>query len=115
MRGGINYRHCVDMNKKQKKRGATSSSTVTTLSRCPNCKCEDMRMVVGQRAVCHPCSSVLRRVYQFCWVCQREWPSSGGDSCTLPGCATRAALLSPELIGKLDLSQKQCNGTGHWS
>ncbi|KAG7484852.1 hypothetical protein MATL_G00053700 [Megalops atlanticus] len=71
------------------------------MTRCPRCQQERRKKVGDQRTVCKSCSKALRRVYQFCSACQREWPqaeASGGDSCSLPGCGIRAALLSSNVI-----------------
>ncbi|XP_062392361.1 uncharacterized protein DDB_G0292642-like [Sardina pilchardus] len=69
---------------------------------CPGCLQPDGRVVDGHRTVCPHCSTSRRRVYQFCWACRREWPTTGsqlqGHACTLPNCALRAALLSEERI-----------------
>lgn len=64
----------------------------------------------GQRAVCKSCSEATRRVFQFCSACQREWPRDASitNSCALPNCALRAALLSPQLIDDLRSSAKGC-------
>ncbi|CAB1352607.1 unnamed protein product [Coregonus sp. 'balchen'] len=83
-----------------------AQSVPPTTLKCPGCHQAGARKVKGQCAVCQHCSMALRRVYQFCWACGREWPQSGGApggqgghfSCPLPGCALRAALLSPEVI-----------------
>lgn len=69
--------------------------------KCPGCQgFDDIRKLDGQRAVCKSCSKVKRCVFQFCWACQREWPrdASTTNSCMLPDCALRAALLSVKLI-----------------
>lgn len=84
--------------------------------KCPCCHQAGARKVKGQRAVCQRCSEALHRVYQFCWACGREWPQSGGtlegqgshSFCPLPGCALRAALLSPEVIADPYSSAKGC-------
>ncbi|KAL2094906.1 hypothetical protein ACEWY4_009625 [Coilia grayii] len=69
---------------------------------CPRCLQRDCHVVDGHRSVCGLCSKSLRRVYQFCWACRREWPRAGsqclGSACPLPGCAKRASLLSGETI-----------------
>ncbi|KAG1958927.1 E3 ubiquitin-protein ligase ARIH2-like [Pimephales promelas] len=46
----------------------------------------------------------------FCWACRREWPrtASTTESCTLPNCALRAALLSVKLISEPQSSVKGC-------
>ncbi|XP_036379806.1 probable E3 ubiquitin-protein ligase RNF144A-A [Megalops cyprinoides] len=71
------------------------------LTRCPRCQQERPKKLGDQRTVCKFCSKALRRVYQFCSACQREWhqtEGTGGDSCSLPGCGIRAALLSSDVI-----------------
>ncbi|KAJ8338155.1 hypothetical protein SKAU_G00371210 [Synaphobranchus kaupii] len=58
------------------------------LVQCPRCQQWCEKKNDGHRSVCAPCSTMLRRVYQFCWACRREWPHQGvtrGNSCTLPG------------------------------
>ncbi|KAF4113110.1 hypothetical protein G5714_005655 [Onychostoma macrolepis] len=64
--------------------------------KCPSCHQSDVRVLDGQYAICKPCSKLKRSVFQFCLACQREWPrnSPTTDSCTLPNCSLRAALLS---------------------
>ncbi|KAJ8267155.1 hypothetical protein GJAV_G00139140 [Gymnothorax javanicus] len=64
-------------------------------TQCPRCQQEKAKIVAGQRAVCSLCSKSLQRVYQFCWACQRAWQGENcSDSCELPWCGLRAALLS---------------------
>ncbi|KAG5284033.1 hypothetical protein AALO_G00022220 [Alosa alosa] len=78
------------------------TSVASKQTQCPRCLQPDGRVVDGHRSVCQRCSKSLRRVYQFCWACRREWPRTGsqaqGHACTLPNCALRAALLSEERI-----------------
>ncbi|XP_059403940.1 E3 ubiquitin-protein ligase RNF144A-like [Carassius carassius] len=68
--------------------------------KCPGCQQSDFSKLDGQKAVCRPCSKAKRCVFQFCWACQREWPcnASANNSCMLPNCALRAALLSVKEI-----------------
>ncbi|KAG5843899.1 hypothetical protein ANANG_G00155790 [Anguilla anguilla] len=74
-------------------------STSAVLTQCPRCKQEQAKIVGDQRAVCSLCSKALRRVYQFCWACRREWQGENcSNTCDLPGCALRAALLSDVVI-----------------
>nr|XP_055053959.1 potential E3 ubiquitin-protein ligase ariadne-2-like [Misgurnus anguillicaudatus] len=78
--------------------------------KCPGCNQSNIRKLEGQRAVCMSCSKTKRRVFQFCWACQREWPrdASTTDSCMLPNCALRAALLSVKQIDDPRSSAKGC-------
>ncbi|XP_067294558.1 E3 ubiquitin-protein ligase RNF144A [Pseudorasbora parva] len=78
--------------------------------KCPCCQQSDIRKLDGQCAVCKTCSKSKRGVFQFCWACQREWPqdASTTNSCMLPNCALRAALLSGELISEPQSSVKGC-------
>ncbi|XP_024289826.1 E3 ubiquitin-protein ligase RNF144A [Oncorhynchus tshawytscha] len=93
-----------------------AQSVLPTPLKCPSCHQTGARKVKGQCAVCKRCSETLRRVYQFCWACGREWHQSGGTlegqgvhfSCPLPGCALRAALLSPEVIVDPSSSAQGC-------
>ncbi|KAG5852022.1 hypothetical protein ANANG_G00058030 [Anguilla anguilla] len=54
---------------------------------CPRCQQRSGKKIDGHRSTCPLCSTTLRRVYQFCWACRRDWPQgvTGGSSCTLPG------------------------------
>ncbi len=49
-------------------------------------------------------------MFQFCWACQREWPhdASTTNSCMLPKCAFRAALLSVKQISDPQISVNEC-------
>ncbi|XP_056312976.1 probable E3 ubiquitin-protein ligase RNF144A-A [Danio aesculapii] len=79
--------------------------------KCPGCQgSDDIRKLEGQRAVCKSCSKVKRCVFQFCWACQREWPrdASTTNSCMLPDCALRAALLSVKQIDDPESSVVGC-------
>lgn len=69
-----------------------------------------MGVLDGQYAVCRSCSEVKRSVFQFCLACQREWPlnTPTTDSCTLPNCALRAALLSNTEITDPHSSARGC-------
>ncbi|XP_061089431.1 probable E3 ubiquitin-protein ligase RNF144A [Conger conger] len=71
-----------------------------SMLQCPRCQKCSGKKIDSQRSVCSACSEELRRVYQFCSACRREWPKgmTGGSSCTLPGCAVRAALMSNQTI-----------------
>ncbi|XP_048853843.1 E3 ubiquitin-protein ligase lubel-like isoform X2 [Brienomyrus brachyistius] len=82
--------------------------TMSASIMCPQCNLGVGRRVRGQRAVCHPCSSASRSIYQFCCSCRRKWRGHAGSSCKLPFCQTRAALLSSELIAKEDSMVKDC-------
>ncbi|XP_046876257.1 E3 ubiquitin-protein ligase RNF144A isoform X2 [Hypomesus transpacificus] len=76
---------------------------------CPRCKNTGARKVSGQLAVCHSCSTFMRRVYQFCWACRREWTGQAGSGvCPRPDCALRAALLSSEVISNQSSSVNGC-------
>ncbi|XP_058876836.1 uncharacterized protein LOC131731614 isoform X1 [Acipenser ruthenus] len=71
--------------------------------RCPGCSqlCQHPPGSPSARVACGPCSLRLRRLFCFCWGCQREWGEaggSGGSSCARPGCALRTQLLSCQLI-----------------
>ncbi|XP_059405156.1 uncharacterized protein si:ch211-284e13.9 [Carassius carassius] len=78
--------------------------------KCPSCQQSDIRKLDGQRAVCKSCSKAKRTVFQFCWACQREWPydASTTNSCMLPNCAFRAALLSVKHIHDPQSSVNGC-------
>ncbi|XP_051981699.1 E3 ubiquitin-protein ligase lubel-like [Xyrauchen texanus] len=80
------------------------------IPKCPGCQQFNIRKLDGQRAVCKSCSKVNRRVFQFCWACQREWPQHAltTDSCVLPNCALRAALLSVKQISDPVSSVRGC-------
>nr|XP_055055781.1 probable E3 ubiquitin-protein ligase RNF144A-A [Misgurnus anguillicaudatus] len=80
------------------------------LIKCPGCRRSRMKKLDGQRVVCRSCSKAKRRVFQFCWACQREWPreASSNDSCILPNCALRAVLLSTKQISDLQSSVRGC-------
>ncbi|KAG9351574.1 hypothetical protein JZ751_022825 [Albula glossodonta] len=87
----------------------TTSRIRDTLRRCPRCLQEQAKIVMDQRAVCKLCSKALRRVYQFCWACQREWQGkTGSNSCDLPWCGLRAALLSSDVITDQKSSVNEC-------
>ncbi|XP_067113695.1 E3 ubiquitin-protein ligase RNF144A [Osmerus mordax] len=76
---------------------------------CPRCKNTGARKVSGQLAVCRSCSPFMRRVYQFCWACRREWTGQAGSGvCPRPDCALRAALLSSEVIRNQSRSVNGC-------
>ncbi|XP_063059484.1 uncharacterized protein si:ch211-284e13.9 [Engraulis encrasicolus] len=83
-------------------RGAVTSRSSPKRMQCPRCLQSECRVVDGHRCVCRPCSKSLRRVYHYCWACQREWPrgtaSNLGGACTLPNCGKRAALLHADTI-----------------
>ncbi|XP_016401491.1 probable E3 ubiquitin-protein ligase RNF144A-A [Sinocyclocheilus rhinocerous] len=81
-----------------------------TSPKCPSCQRSDIRKLDGQRAVCRTCSKAKRCVFQFCWACQREWPcnASTTNSCMLPNCALRAALLSVKQISDPQSSVNGC-------
>ncbi|KAJ8396437.1 hypothetical protein AAFF_G00017430 [Aldrovandia affinis] len=84
-----------------------SSSLMPT--QCPRCQQDKAKIVGDQRAVCRLCSKALSRVYQFCWACQREWQGeTGSDSCDLPGCGLRAALLSSDVITEPESCVQGC-------
>ncbi|XP_058630859.1 E3 ubiquitin-protein ligase RNF144A-like [Onychostoma macrolepis] len=78
--------------------------------KCPSCHQSDVRVLDGQYAICKPCSKLKRSVFQFCLACQREWPrnSPTTDSCTLPNCSLRAALLSNTEITDPHSSVRGC-------
>ncbi|KAK7173362.1 hypothetical protein R3I93_003246 [Phoxinus phoxinus] len=78
--------------------------------KCPICQQSDIGKLDGQRAVCRSCSKSKRCVFQFCLACQREWPrdSSTTNSCMLPNCALRAALLSDTKISDPQSSARGC-------
>ncbi|XP_062392362.1 E3 ubiquitin-protein ligase RNF19B-like [Sardina pilchardus] len=88
------------------------TSDASKQTECPRCHKPDGRVVDGHRSVCKRCSRSLRRVYQFCWACRREWPRTGslaqGRACTLPNCAVRAALLSEERISDPTSAANDC-------
>uniref|UniRef100_A0A9J8A133 Si:ch211-284e13.9 n=1 Tax=Cyprinus carpio carpio TaxID=630221 RepID=A0A9J8A133_CYPCA len=77
--------------------------------KCPGCQQSNIRKLDGQRAVCKSCSKAKKTVFLFCWACQREWPrdASTTNSCMLPNCAFRAALLS---VIQIDDPQSSVNG-----
>ncbi|KAF4073293.1 hypothetical protein AMELA_G00257320 [Ameiurus melas] len=82
----------------------------TTKPKCPGCHREVVPNSEGQCIVCHLCSKAKRRVFRFCWDCQREWPcsTSANSSCTQPNCALRAALISDKRISDTNSSAKGC-------
>ncbi|KAG7464618.1 hypothetical protein MATL_G00167340 [Megalops atlanticus] len=69
-------------------------------TQCPRCHQQGVKPSGGQRAKCVSCSKDLGRVYRYCYACKRQWPRgrTRENSCTLPGCEIRAALLSSETI-----------------
>ncbi|KAG7464617.1 hypothetical protein MATL_G00167330 [Megalops atlanticus] len=75
-------------------------SVSQTQIQCPRCHRQGVKPSGGQRTPCVSCSKELKRIYHYCCACKREWPrgATGEKSCTLPGCETRAALLSPQTI-----------------
>ncbi|KAF7688889.1 E3 ubiquitin-protein ligase ARIH2 [Silurus meridionalis] len=75
-------------------------SHCTPKPKCPGCHQEVATSSKAQCVPCKLCSKVKRRVFRFCWDCQREWPqsASSSSSCTLQNCALRAALLSSKRI-----------------
>lgn len=77
---------------------------------CPGCRQEVVPKSDGQCVACPVCSKVKRRVFRFCWDCQREWPSksSSNGTCTKPNCALRAALLSDKQISDPNSSARGC-------
>uniref|UniRef100_A0A672PMR9 Si:ch211-284e13.11 n=1 Tax=Sinocyclocheilus grahami TaxID=75366 RepID=A0A672PMR9_SINGR len=77
---------------------------------CPSCHQSNVGVLDGQCAVCKSCSKLKRCVFQFCLACQREWPrgTPTTNSCTLPNCALRAALLSNTKITDQHSSVRGC-------
>lgn len=76
---------------------------------CPGCHQEVVPKSEGQCVVCRLCSKVKRRVFRFCWDCQREWScKTSSNTCTQPNCALRAALLSDKRISDPNSSAKGC-------
>ncbi|XP_067262555.1 uncharacterized protein si:ch211-284e13.9 isoform X3 [Chanodichthys erythropterus] len=75
--------------------------------KCPICHQSDIGILDGQCAVCRSCSKSKRCVFQFCLECQREWPrdASTTESCMLPNCALRAALLRDTIISDPESSE----------
>ncbi|GAA6074576.1 uncharacterized protein si:ch211-284e13.9 [Tachysurus ichikawai] len=91
----------------------TLINIVVTLSlpyQCPDCNKEVVKKSDGQCVVCQSCSEAKRRVFRFCWDCQREWPktTSAYSACNQPNCALRAALLSDKRISDPNSSAKGC-------
>lgn len=82
----------------------------TAKPKCPGCHQKGVKPSAGQSVVCQSCSKEKRRVFRFCWDCQREWSciSSPNSSCALPDCALRAALLSGGQICDPNSSAKGC-------
>ncbi|XP_056602371.1 probable E3 ubiquitin-protein ligase RNF144A-A [Triplophysa dalaica] len=78
--------------------------------KCPGCHHSSKRTLNGQRVVCKTCSKSKKCVFQFCYVCQREWPrdAMSTDECVLPNCALRAALLSAKQIDNPESSVRGC-------
>ncbi|XP_076867015.1 uncharacterized protein LOC143518419 isoform X2 [Brachyhypopomus gauderio] len=87
-----------------------SQHVSVTAPKCPLCLGSDTVKLNGLRAMCRQCSKSRRRVYSFCWACQREWPkkAEAEASCNLDRCALRAALLSDECITEPHSSAKGC-------
>ncbi|KAF7688890.1 hypothetical protein HF521_013697 [Silurus meridionalis] len=85
-------------------------SHCTTKPKCPGCHQEVATSSKAQCVPCKLCSKVKRRVFRFCWDCQREWPqsASSSSSCTLQNCALRAALLSDTRISDRNSSAFGC-------
>ncbi|XP_047007921.1 E3 ubiquitin-protein ligase lubel [Ictalurus punctatus] len=82
----------------------------TTKPKCPGCHQDVVTDSERQCVVCKLCSKAKRRVFSFCWDCQREWPrsTSSNSSCTQPNCALRAALISDKRISDPNSSAKGC-------
>ncbi|KAG7314483.1 hypothetical protein KOW79_021786 [Hemibagrus wyckioides] len=82
----------------------------TSKPKCPGCNQEVIKNSDGQCVACQLCSKKKRRVFCFCWDCQREWPRtiSAKSICTQPNCALRAALLSDKRISDSNSSAKGC-------
>ncbi|KAK2816576.1 hypothetical protein Q7C36_022847 [Tachysurus vachellii] len=82
----------------------------TTKSKCPACHQEVVKKSDGQCVACQLCSKVKRRIFRFCWDCQREWPktTSTYSACNQPNCALRAALLSDIRISDPNSSAQGC-------
>ncbi|KAF4073294.1 hypothetical protein AMELA_G00257330 [Ameiurus melas] len=82
----------------------------TTKPKCPHCHQRVVTDSTRQCVVCQLCSKAKRRVFRFCWDCQREWPdtTSPNSSCTQPNCALRAALISKKRIKDPNSSVMGC-------
>ncbi|XP_060768150.1 E3 ubiquitin-protein ligase RNF19A [Neoarius graeffei] len=81
----------------------------TAKPKCPGCHEEVVPNSEGQCVVCKLCSKQKRRVFRFCWDCQREWPrKTSPNICTRSNCALRAALLSDKRISDPHSSAKGC-------
>ncbi|KAA0717256.1 hypothetical protein E1301_Tti020833 [Triplophysa tibetana] len=85
-------------------------SLYVACTQCPGCHRSRTRKLNGQRVICKTCSKSKECVFQFCYVCQREWPRDAvsTDSCVLPNCALRAALLSAKQIDNPQSSVRGC-------
>uniref|UniRef100_A0A9J7YS22 RBR-type E3 ubiquitin transferase n=1 Tax=Cyprinus carpio carpio TaxID=630221 RepID=A0A9J7YS22_CYPCA len=80
------------------------------MNKCPSCDQSNVGVLDGQCAVCKSCSKSKRSVFQFCLACQREWPRNTPttNSCMLPNCALRAALLNKTKITDPHSSARGC-------
>lgn len=77
---------------------------------CPGCNQNLVPNSEMQSVVCPSCSKAKRRVFRFCWDCQREWPHSASpnSTCAQLKCAIRAALLSDKRISDPDSLANGC-------
>ncbi|XP_039603157.1 uncharacterized protein LOC120525154 [Polypterus senegalus] len=80
--------------------------------KCPRCTqlCQRQTDDTNLCVTCTPCSEELRKMYRFCWGCQRKWagPWPREDICANKGCAVQTSLLSCPLIDSPDTDVHGC-------
>ncbi|XP_062372908.1 caspase-23 [Sardina pilchardus] len=71
---------------------ALTALTLCDYKKCPGCHSYVERAEPNNLCVqCSICTSKKGRIYQFCWLCQREWkgPYANAKHCTNEGCGQR--------------------------